>query len=89
MALRKYTTYLPCPGALIPRSIIIENSCDNIDVSYNAVAHLWHPEQPSVFSHIVINLADRMFHFFKNSIVHFLCAVVVEESCLVSLEKNE
>ena len=40
MALRPYNNYIPCTGALIPRSIITENAGDNVEIRYNTVAHM-------------------------------------------------
>ena len=88
MALRPSTNYLPCPGALIPQSVITENTCDNIFISYNAVAYLYFSEQPHVFYHIVLTVADIMLRFFNNVIMCLMCAIVLEASCLLSSEKN-
>ena len=40
MSLSPYHTSLPCPGALMPRPIITEKACDNIDIRYNAAAYM-------------------------------------------------
>ena len=55
MELIPSTTSLPCPGALIPLSIINEYHWDKTDISYSAEAHLYCSAQTSVFSHIVLN----------------------------------
>ena len=86
MELRPSTTSFPCPGVLIPQSNIIEWHWDKTDIRYSAEAHIYCSAQPSVFSHIVLNVD---FFFQNSSIKQFLCAVVVAESCLLSSEKNE
>ena len=86
LVLMPATTSLPCPGALILRSIIIEWFWDKTDMRYSDEAHLYCSAQPSVFSHIVINF-DISFWFFNNSIKQFLCEVVVSAYCLPSSEK--
>ena len=49
------TTSLPCPGALIPQSILILQACDNINNRYNYVSHLQCSTNPSVLSHSVLD----------------------------------
>ena len=87
MALRPLTTTLPLPGAITPRSIIIDKNWYKIDISYSAEAHLYCSAQPSVFSHIVLNVDVSTFCYFSSSIKSFLCAVLVAASCLLSFEK--
>ena len=53
---------------------------------YSAEAHIYFSAQPSVFSHIVINV--DVSTFFYSSIKRFLCEVVVAESCLLSSDKK-
>ena len=89
MALWPYTTSLPWPDVLIPRSIITEKSCNNIDIRYNAVAHLYCSAQPYVFYHILIIVFCIMLRFFNNSMMRLMCAVVVTEYCLMSSDNNE
>ena len=73
MVLRPYTTYMPCSSAMIPRSIMKENSCDNIDIRYNVVVHIYGSVQPYLFPHIVLKILDITWHFFNNSMIHLLC----------------
>ena len=87
MSFRPYNNYIPFPGVLITRSVITENSCDNIDISYNALANLYCLAQESVFSHIILNVLYILLRCFKNSIMPLFCAIVVAEYCLLLSEK--
>ena len=55
---------------------------------YSAEAHIYGYAQPSVFSHIVLNVDVSNFGSFNSSIKRLLCAVVVAESCLLSSKKE-
>ena len=88
MALRTSTTSLPCPGALIPRSIIIELNWYKTDIRYSAEAHQYCSAQPSVFFHILPNF-DVSTLFLNSTIKRLMCAVVVAASCLLSPDKKE
>ena len=87
MAVRLSTTSLSCPGALIPQSNIIYWPWDKTDMRYSYVAHIYCSAQPSVFSHIVLNV--DVSNCFNSSIKSFLCAVVVTESCFLSSDKKK
>ena len=63
MSLRPSTTYFPCPGALIPRSIIPEYYCDITDISCSAKAYLYCSAQSSLFFHILLNYDINNFFF--------------------------
>ena len=88
MSLIPSTTYFPCPGALIPRSTIIEWRWYKNDIIYSVVAHIYCSAQPSVSSHIYSMLTSVVF-VFDNSIKQLLCAVVVVASCFLSSYKKE
>ena len=75
---------MPCPGALMPQSIIMEKVWDITDIRYSAEAHIYCSAQPSVFSHILLNDVVITFFSLRNEIKRLLCAVVVAASCLLS-----
>ena len=58
MALIPSTTSLPFPGVLITQSIIIELLWDKNDMRYSDGTHIYCSAQPSVFSHIVLNVEN-------------------------------
>ena len=49
---------------------------------------LYNSAQPSVFSHILLNDVVNTCLFLSNDINCLLCALVVAESCLLSLDKK-
>ena len=88
MSLIPSTTSLPWPGALIPRSIIIEKSWDKTEIRYSAEAYIYCSAKPSVFYHVVLNVDVSTFCSFNSSVKRLMCVVVVVASCFLSSGKN-
>ena len=88
MALIPSTTYMPCPGSLIPQESLIKWHLYKTDIRYSAEAHLYLSAQPSVFSHIVLNFDVSDFCSFNSSIKRLICAVVVAAYCFLSSDKK-
>ena len=59
------------------------------DLRYIADAYIYCSEQPSVFTHIVLNDDVNIYFSFNSSIKFVLFEVVVVESFLISADKKD
>ena len=66
----------------------MEDNWDKTDIRYSAEAHTYCSAQPSVFSHIELNVYVSTFGYSNSSIKCFLCAAVVAVSYLLSYDKK-
>ena len=82
------TTYLSCPGALIPSSIIIFKACDKIENNYSYAANIQYYSQTSVFSHLVLIPERKGCFILNNSMILLLCAAVVDTSSLLLYDRK-
>ena len=62
---------------------------DNIYGEYNAVAHLYYSDNPSVLSYIVLLFVINNFLFCDSLIIILLREEVVSDSCLILPDKKE
>ena len=67
----------------------MEDNWDKTDIRYSAEAHTYCSAQPSVFSHIELNVYVSTFGYSNSSIKCFLCAAVVAVSYLLSYDKKK